>query len=234
MDSDGRCPEKLERLVPGDAAWKQAVEGFNNGNYKQATFSFGLMLSEQTLTVATLGMGTVATTGVKVASSFAAEGAAIEDTIFTSWNEFQTGTRGQFASRAEVGAAWKNYKQGMAAEIENIKGSPIFLKKNQYINRVWDSRWMPGSTFSGPFGGSYSPNGALPITSTTAVESRGLNIPSVLNNAERGGVFNLNRNIPASLRTSIGGTEPELLIAPKYRQYLNLLDESISNLPTLN
>jgi hypothetical protein len=111
------------------------------------------------------------------------------------------------------------------------KETQIVLQEGQYINRVWDSRWTPGSKFSGPFGGSYSPNGALPINAATAVETRGLNIPGVLNNAERGGVFAPTRNIPATLRTSIGGTESELLIAPQYRQYLNLIDESVSTLP---
>jgi hypothetical protein len=104
----------------------------------------------------------------------------------------------------------------------------VILREGQYINRVWDSRWTPGSSYSGPFGGSYSPGGVIPINAATAIETRGLNIPGVLNNAERGGVYSVTRNIPATFRTSISGTEPELSIAPEFRQHLNLIDQSIS------
>jgi hypothetical protein len=110
-------------------------------------------------------------------------------------------------------------------------GTQVTLTEGQYLNRVWDSRWTPGSQYSGPFGGSYSPSGALPINTTTAIETRGLNIPGVLNNAGRGGVYSVTRDIPAISRNSIGGTEPELLVSPQYRQYLNLIDQSISNIP---
>jgi RHS repeat-associated protein len=111
------------------------------------------------------------------------------------------------------------------------KETPIILKQGQYINRVWDSRWTEGSAFSGPIGGSYSPKGALPINAATGIETRGLNIPGVLNNAERGGVFDVVRDTPAMLRTSIRGTEPELLIAPQYRQNLILQESSVSIIP---
>jgi RHS repeat-associated protein len=107
----------------------------------------------------------------------------------------------------------------------------VVLKEGEYINRVWDSRWTPGSQYSGPFGGSYSPNGALPINASTAIEGRGLNIPGVLNNAQRGGVYSVTRDIPATLRSSIKGTDPEIVIDPEYRKYLDLLDESLSSLP---
>jgi hypothetical protein len=74
----------------------------------------------------------------------------------------------------------------------------------------------------------------LPINASTAIQTRGLQFPGILNNAERGAVYGVTQDIPATLRTSIGGTEPELLIAPQYRQHLNLLDESVSILPTGN
>ncbi|MBK8402493.1 MAG: RHS repeat-associated core domain-containing protein [Propionivibrio sp.] len=127
-----------------------------------------------------------------------------------------------------VGAVFGRGAVGVEAAVAETQ---VTLSNGQYINRVWDSRWTPGSSYSGPFGGSYSPGGALPINATTAVETRGLNIPGVLNNADRGGIYNVTQDIPATLRTSIGGTEPELLIAPQYRQYLNLIDKSISTIP---
>lgn len=114
----------------------------------------------------------------------------------------------------------------------SISSSRTILREGDYINRVWDSRWTKGSIYSGPRGGSYSPGGALPINATTAIETRGLkDISGVINNAERGGVFRVNRRIPAILQKSIGGSEPEIFIPEKYRQYLELINESISTIP---
>ena len=73
LDPDGRCVESTLNAVPGQAAWQQSVSSFNNGDYGQATLSFGLMLSEQALTVATFGMGSVASAGGEMASSVATE-----------------------------------------------------------------------------------------------------------------------------------------------------------------
>ena len=86
LDPDGRCVESTLNAVPGQAAWQQSVSSFNNGDYGQATLSFGLMLSEQALTVATFGMGSVASAGGEVASSVAAEvgGAQKEGSVFWS------------------------------------------------------------------------------------------------------------------------------------------------------
>lgn len=107
------------------------------------------------------------------------------------------------------------------------------LQQGELINRVWDSRWTgEPSVFSGQNGGSYSPGGALPINAKIAIQTRGLDaISGVVNNAERGAVYQVLQDIPAWLQTSIGGTEPEILITPEYRQYLQILEESISTLP---
>jgi len=125
LDPDGRCVESTLNAVPGQAAWKQSVASFNNGDYGQATLSFGLMLSEQALTVATLGMGSAATTGASVTSAAVTETAAIEDTLFTNWNEFQVGTKGQFASRAEAGVAWTEYKTGNSTTYGPMNPGPL-------------------------------------------------------------------------------------------------------------
>jgi RHS repeat-associated protein len=109
----------------------------------------------------------------------------------------------------------------------------ITLQEGAEINRVWDSRWTPGVTskYSGQYGRSFSPGSALPINARTAIESRGLKIPGVFNNAERGGVFRLQQNIPAILKISTSGTEPEIVIEKRYHQYLQFVDESLSNIP---
>jgi RHS repeat-associated protein len=105
------------------------------------------------------------------------------------------------------------------------------LTQGQNVNRVWDSRWTPASKYSGPFGGSYAPGSALPINAATASTTRGLNIPGVLNNAQKGGVYTVTQPLSATLRTSIGGTEPELLVSPQSRAHLQLNQQSVSTLP---
>jgi RHS repeat-associated protein len=123
-------------------------------------------------------------------------------------------------------------KQAFRSAAANSIERQITLRQGQYINRVWDSRWTELSAYSGPQGGSYTPGGALPINAAIAIETRGLRIPGVINNAERGGIYRATQNIPAILKMSVSGTEPEIFIAPRYRQHLKLLDESISNIPT--
>src|SRR5882724_3524813 len=115
--------------------------------------------------------------------------------------------------------------EGATAETE------VTVEEGGLVSRVWDSRWTPGSSYSGPFGSSYSPNAALPINSTIGSIDRGLNIPGVLNNSQVGGIYQATQSFPAILRTSIQGTEPEILIDQQYLQYLRLLEESISTIP---
>ena len=112
-----------------------------------------------------------------------------------------------------------------------MEESRVVLKPGDQLNRVWDSRWTPGSTYSGPYGGSYTPGAALPADANTAVVTRGLDLPGVMNNAQRGGIYRVTHEIPAVFRTSIGGTAPEIYVAPEHRKFLELIEESITSLP---
>jgi hypothetical protein len=88
------------------------------------------------------------------------------------------------------------------------------------LNRVFDSRWQLGRPYSQPMGGSFSPGSTLPTSASQTIVDRGLNWPGVVNNAELGIVYRANQNLPATFRTSLGGTAPEILIAPAYRSGL--------------
>jgi RHS repeat-associated protein len=115
------------------------------------------------------------------------------------------------------------------------EGTQITVQEGDLFSRVWDSRWTPGSPvspYSGPIGGSYSPNVALPINAEIGAVDRGLNIPGVLNNGQVGGIFQATQTFPATFRTSIQGTEPEIFVEEQYRQYLRLLQESVSTIPS--
>jgi len=110
----------------------------------------------------------------------------------------------------------------------------VIVRQGSLVSRVWDSRWSPGlpvSQYSGPFGGSYSPNAALPINATVGRIDRGLNIPNVSNNGQVGALYRATQNIPATFRTSIDGTEPEFFVEEQYRQYLQRIQESVSTIP---
>lgn len=88
----------------------------------------------------------------------------------------------------------------------------IVIRKGEYLNRVWDSRWPSGSV-SGPQGLSYCRGSCLPINSATAVQRRGLSgIAEVTNNAREGAIFRVKEDIIVSVRKSIGGVDQEIII----------------------
>src|SRR5438128_1082924 len=64
------------------------------------------------------------------------------EAVYGSWNEFQAGTIGQFASRAEAGEAWSAYKaaNGMVADVAgeaaSIHGNSLLSLRTAYLYRL--------------------------------------------------------------------------------------------------
>ena len=88
------------------------------------------------------------------------------------------------------------------------------VRKGQFVNRAFDSRaGTPGARVSGPLGRSFSPGSGVPTTAQETIVQRGLDLFST-NNAEEAIIFRAKGNLPATRRTAIGGTEPELVIEP--------------------
>lgn len=85
------------------------------------------------------------------------------------------------------------------------------IRKGEFVNRAYDSRFGTTPNVSGPLGRSFSPGSGMPTTAAETIESRGLDIYST-NNAEQGIIFRATENIPATARTAIEGVDPELLI----------------------
>ncbi len=79
---------------------------------------------------------------------------------------------------------------------------------------IW-TRYGSAPGVSGPLGRSFSPGSGVPTTAAEAIEQRGLMIYNT-NNAERALIYRATENIPTTVRTSLGGTAPELLIDPAY------------------
>ena len=94
------------------------------------------------------------------------------------------------------------------------------VRRGGELNRVFDSRWQLGHPYSQPMGGSFSPRSTLPTSASQAIIDRGLNWPDVVNNAQMGVIYRANQNIPATFRTSLGGTAPEIKILEQYRRGL--------------
>jgi RHS repeat-associated protein len=134
----------------------------------------------------------------------------------------------QGIAKAGKAASGRTVKQ-VGEAVEETQG---VLQSGQHVNRVWDSRWTPGSDYSGPYGGSYTPGATLPPDAPTAVTTRGLDLPGVMNNAGKAGIYRVTKDIPAVFRTSIGGTAPEIYVAPEHRRFLELIEESITSLPS--
>ena len=96
--------------------------------------------------------------------------------------------------------------------------SAYIVRRGQYINRVFDSRWELGRPYSRPWGGSFSPESSLPNSASEAIIERGLNWPGIVNNAKLGVIYKANGNVPSMKRTSLGGTSPEIEILAIYRE----------------
>jgi RHS repeat-associated protein len=98
----------------------------------------------------------------------------------------------------------------------------VIIKVGSRVNRVWDSR--SPALGSGPNGRSFSPGDVLPPDAATAIRERGLDaIPTVINNAQRGAILEAIKDVPAVLRQSMGGTNPELLIERIDQSLLNVV-----------
>ncbi|MFA5204724.1 MAG: RHS repeat-associated core domain-containing protein [Lentisphaeria bacterium] len=68
--------------------------------------------------------------------------------VFKTWNEFQSGTAGQFATRAEAGQAWTAYKQanGIASSqvVRSATARSQYLKSlvDDYRTPSWMKQWL--------------------------------------------------------------------------------------------
>ncbi len=62
---------------------------------------------------------------------------------FGTWNQFQAGTRGQFASRAEAANAWGAYKQANGIVTGTVRGSQSV--RSQFLRSLVDDYRTPSS-----------------------------------------------------------------------------------------
>lgn len=67
--------------------------------------------------------------------------------LFRSWNEFQAGTKGQFASRTEAAEAWALYKEANDIVIGSVRNSAVrsqFLRSlvDDYRTPSWMKQWL--------------------------------------------------------------------------------------------
>jgi RHS repeat-associated protein len=111
----------------------------------------------------------------------------------------------------------------------NVGEQPYVVQDGEFVNRVYDSRATETlSEYSPLKGGSYCPGGAQgPLSASLETINRGLTNPP--NNAQCGAVFQATQNIPAILRTSIGGTSPEIVINSYFWDYLKVFNTFKNN-----
>lgn len=86
--------------------------------------------------VLTLGTVGVVRAGTTVARTIAPSSGP----QFKTWNQFQAGTKGQFASRAEAGAAWNVYKQANSINTGTIRS---MAARGQYLKSLADDYRTP-------------------------------------------------------------------------------------------
>jgi hypothetical protein len=70
-----------------------------------------------------------------------------ESAAFTSWNEFQAGTAGRFASRAEAAEAWAFYKDANGIVTGTVRSQAArgeFIRSlvDDYRTPSWMKQWL--------------------------------------------------------------------------------------------
>ena len=103
---------------------------------------------------------------------------------------------------------------------EGTLESATVVRRGEFVNRMYDSRFGSTQSVSGPLGRSFSPGSGVPTTASEGISQRGLNIYSQ-NNAQQAIIYRATKNIPATSRVSISGTAPEIIIEPEYWKYLS-------------
>jgi hypothetical protein len=107
---------------------------------------------------------------------------------------------------------------------------PYAVQEGDTLNRVYDVKGsVPYNGYSGIYGGSYCPGDVqTPLSASQQIITRGLN-PDV-NSADMTAIFRATQDIPAVLRTSVDGMNPEIVIDPLYLDYLEVI-ETLQNEP---
>lgn len=102
----------------------------------------------------------------------------------------------------------------LRSEVSTFETATV-VRQGEFLNRVFDSRFVFGADVSGPLGRSFALGSGVPTTANEAILQRGLNI-FFSNNAQEAIIYRATGNIPGTLRMSIGGTAPEVLIGPSF------------------
>jgi hypothetical protein len=141
-------------------------------------------------------------------------------------------SKSSFAPVAEiVPNTVQSASKGFVLVGEGSLRSASVVRRGQTLNRVFDSRWRQGFPYSQPMGGSFSPGSTLPTSASQTIVERGLNWPGITNNAQFGVIYKASGNVPSMVRTSLGGTTPEIEIAKGYRFILKEVGETGNYIP---
>jgi RHS repeat-associated protein len=103
---------------------------------------------------------------------------------------------------------------------EGMLESATVIKRGEFVNRMFDSKYGSIPDVSGSMGRSFAPGSGLPTTATEGIMQRGLNIYNQ-NDAQQAIIYKAIKNMPATKRVSIQGTTPEVLIESEFRKYLS-------------
>ena len=114
-----------------------SCDAFANGDILNGVGYFGTAVFE----VFTLGIGTEISAGARSLNTVS------KSSIATSWNQFQRLTKGQFASRAEAGTAWKAYKEASnigSGIVRSQYQKSLFLRNaaNSNLYPKWMNQWL--------------------------------------------------------------------------------------------
>ena len=114
---------------------------------------------------------------------------------------------------------------------EGALHSTVAVRQGSMVNRVFDSGFATNLHAAQPLGRYFGEGAILPSTGGTAITSRGLNLPGIINDAQLGAVYRANTHIPVLRGPAAGGTGPELIINPSNFRHLQLQGEYVPIIP---
>jgi len=123
------------------------------------------------------------------------------------------------AARAGVSNPGPN---GFVLVGEGSLHSTVAVRQGSLVNRVFDSGFATNRNAAQPLGRYFGEGGTLPSSAGSAITTRGLNLPGIVNDAQMGAVYRANTHIPALRGPAAGGTGPELIIDRSYFRNLDL------------
>ncbi len=205
--------------------WNKVIRGALIAATVVAVVALAVVAAPVVAPILVAAASSIAASTIAVTSAVVATTTAVVTAVATHADAIDTTLlRAECYAANSVGSALQPVVNFISDIVGGEGGEQSYtVQEGDLLNRVFDSRSVtPGDGYSNLKGLSYCPGGIdTPLSASQEIINRGLD-PNV-NNAQVSAVLRATQDIPAILRTSIGGTSPEIKIDLGYLDYLEVL-----------